>query len=672
MRATGENGTHGARGAFSRRGFSTGLALAAMTLAAPGLAMAQSTDRAEINRLEAALRQAEARRDLFEIAKARTNLAIRLRNPFFGQTPADWARARALLQANADPAVGRVSQGAWGLARLFLAEMMLEERRPRRMAELALASRAAADARSVLPPTSGVAIRVCNAGLTAALLRRDLVDAQNWFNQGLGAIPLTAPPPSAAYSEDARYGLHLENLTTLFALGARLAALKNDGASAWRWLEASKRTSPDAAQTANPRAAPDTTAAARNAAALLRRFDAVVGIVVTPAGSTLLIQARTPRGPVSFMRELATYGGPTFDAEELQTLLWGSLWRETFQRGALGGWNGAYGADDGRGGPSSGATFKVELAKLTRTFWVYYVGQIQSTLAQAGVADGGRVAIVQPADLAKLPIRSATNPATGRSLIDHYAVAETPDIATLASMTDLPRQPPKMVGLFNPTGDLAGADAEFALQRALFGAAASQRLAPGVTTRNLIAALQSSGAQYFYLATHGGFGFTGNNAAGVALGGNSLLTVREVAASPARLNVALAVLSACETSKTSERLLRTPSSLPNALLAKGVRGVVGALWKVDDWSTAILMHRMMQFHLTDGLDPARALTAAQRFLRDATAQALGAHVQAALATAPQEDRNRLGDLLVALDDLPPATKPYAHPYYWASFAYYGV
>jgi len=156
------------------------------------------------------------------------------------------------------------------------------------------------------------------------------------------------------------------------------------------------------------------------------------------------------------------------------------------------------------------------------------------------------------------------------------------------------------------------------------------------------------------------------------LGGNSLLTVRDIASNPARMDVALAVLSACETSKTSENLLRTPSSLPNALLAKGVRGVVGALWKVEDWSTAILMHRMMQYHLTDGLDPARALTAAQKFLRDATAQSLGAHMQAALATAPQEDRNKLGNLLVDLADRPPGSKPFAHPYYWASFAYYGA
>lgn len=670
MRVRGESATGGAADAPSRRAFSAGLAAFSAVAIAP--AQAQSPQRATIARLEDALRRAEGSRDTFSIAKARIDLAIQLRGYFFGHTPTDWARARALLQANADPAVARVSQPAWGLSRLFLAEMILEERRPRKMAELALAARAAADARMALPPTSGVAVRICIAGLTAALLRRDLADGQTWFNQGLGAIPQSAPPASADYSEDQRYGLHLANMTTLFALGARLAALKNDVAGAWRWLEASKRTSPDATRTANPRAVPDTLGAARDAANLLRRFDAVVGIVVTPAGSNLLIAARSARGASSFVRELATNGGPTFDTEELETLLWGSLWRETFQRGALGGWNGAYGADDGQGGPSSGATFKRELDKLTRTFWVYYAGQVQGALAQAGVPGGGRVALVQNSDLAKLPIRSATHPTTGKSLIEFYAIAEAPDVATLTALTEPPRQAPRLVGLFNPTGDLVGADAEFVLQKSLFGASSSQRLAAGVTTRDLLATLQSGGAPYFYLATHGGFGFTRDTEAGVALGGRSVLTVREIAASTARLNVNLAVLSACETSKTSENLLRTPSSLPNALLAKGVRGVVGALWKVEDWSTAILMHRMMQFHLTDGLDPARALSAAQLFLREATAQTLSAHVQAALAAAPQTDRNRLGALLVALDDQPPGVKPYAHPYYWASFAYYGA
>jgi len=92
MRATGENSTLGAITEPSRRVFTAGLAAA---FAGPGLAHAQSGERAEIGRLEAALRQAETRRDLFEIAKARVNLAIRLRGAFFGQTPADWARARA-------------------------------------------------------------------------------------------------------------------------------------------------------------------------------------------------------------------------------------------------------------------------------------------------------------------------------------------------------------------------------------------------------------------------------------------------------------------------------------------------------------------------------------------------------------------------------------------------
>lgn len=669
MRASGENGGRAALIVPSRRAFAAGLAA---TLAAADPAIAQTPRAAEAARLEAQLRQMQAQGDMFEVVKTRVLLASRLRHPYFGQPASDWARARALLQANADPSIARVTPGGWGLSRLYLAEMMLEERRPRKMAELAQASRAAADARSVLPPTSPAALRICVTGLTAALLRRDLTDATTWFSQGLGAIPRTAPPVSADYTEDERYGLHLRDMTTLFALGARLAALKNDATTAWRWLEASKRTSPDATRAANPQAAPDTAASARDVAQLLRRFDAVVGIVVTPAGSNLLIHAKSPRGPVSMVSELATNGGPTFDTEEMETLLWGSLWRETFVRGALGGWNGAYGADDGRGGPSSGVTFKRELDKLTRTFWVYYVGQIQSTLAQAGVADGGRVAIIQPTDLGKLPIRSATNPANGKALIDHYAIAEAPDLATLLAAPDMPRQTPRMIGLFNPTGDLVGADAEFVLQRTLFGPPAAQKLNAGIRARDLLSTVQRSGAPYFYLATHGGFGFTGAQPSGVSLGANSLLTVRDIAASPLRLDVALAVLSACETSKTSENLLRTPSSLPNALMSKGVRGVVGALWKVEDWSTAILMHRMMQFHLTDGLDPARALTAAQKFLRDATAQTLGAHVQATLANAPQEDRNRLGDLLVTLADLPPTTKPYAHPYYWASFAYYGV
>ncbi|MET8998411.1 CHAT domain-containing protein [Amycolatopsis sp. NPDC004169] len=117
----------------------------------------------------------------------------------------------------------------------------------------------------------------------------------------------------------------------------------------------------------------------------------------------------------------------------------------------------------------------------------------------------------------------------------------------------------------------------------------------------------------------------------------------------------LAIVSACDMHLIGQDLPNETIGLPSALLQLGFAGVIAASWPVSDLATAHLMVRFHHEWRRGGVHPAIALTRAQRWLRGATAEELAAF-------AP--------DLWPANADLP-EPHPFAHPFYWAAFAYSG-
>jgi CHAT domain-containing protein/tetratricopeptide (TPR) repeat protein len=77
------------------------------------------------------------------------------------------------------------------------------------------------------------------------------------------------------------------------------------------------------------------------------------------------------------------------------------------------------------------------------------------------------------------------------------------------------------------------------------------------------------------------------------------------------LSADLVVLSACSTGVGRELRGEGPLGLSRAFLDAGASRVVVSLWDVEDKSTAELMSRFYQGHLTAGLPPAQALRQAQ-------------------------------------------------------------
>ena len=111
--------------------------------------------------------------------------------------------------------------------------------------------------------------------------------------------------------------------------------------------------------------------------------------------------------------------------------------------------------------------------------------------------------------------------------------------------------------------------------------------------------------------------------------------------------------------------------LPATFLQAGAAGVIGSLWPVDDTSTALVMMKFYELHFAKAMEPALALRRAQLWLRDAARSEVGAFllemVRSGRLSPSQEAMLRKSLSGGAAHD-----RPYAHPYYWAAFQFYGA
>jgi CHAT domain-containing protein len=142
------------------------------------------------------------------------------------------------------------------------------------------------------------------------------------------------------------------------------------------------------------------------------------------------------------------------------------------------------------------------------------------------------------------------------------------------------------------------------------------------------------------------------------------------------LDADLVVLSACETALGQQAGGEGFLGFAQPLLAKGARGLVLSLWRVDDRATSLLMTRFFENLLGERSDlpkpmpKAEALAEAKQWLRSLT----DAEVGPALAAL---DRGSLRPLVTAEGSKPAApprpsgSRPFEHPYYWAAFILVG-
>jgi len=127
----------------------------------------------------------------------------------------------------------------------------------------------------------------------------------------------------------------------------------------------------------------------------------------------------------------------------------------------------------------------------------------------------------------------------------------------------------------------------------------------------------------------------------------------------------LVVLSACESGagfgpdSVGEEYL----GLPAGFILAGAKSVVGSLWAVPDWPTALLMVAFYR-RLLAGLSLPQALREAQNWLRGLSREQ--AEELMARSGLGRRDVEAYRGWLARQGEA-----PYDHPYYWAAFAVFG-
>jgi CHAT domain-containing protein/tetratricopeptide (TPR) repeat protein len=311
---------------------------------------------------------------------------------------------------------------------------------------------------------------------------------------------------------------------------------------------------------------------------------------------------------------------------------------------------------------------------------------VAETLRSLNASD---VTLIPCGRLALFPLHAAeyqVNDQT-RRFMDEFTVTYTPSARALGSCRDtfsaISAQLHTLCGVGNPlplpenANPLAYARPEVEEIAPLFGEAATLLYEQQATREALDAQLGKTA--YLHLSCHGTFNVQDPLQSGVVLSNGEMLTVRDLIGGQRLRGTRLVVLSACQTAITDfNDLPEEAIGLPGGFVQAGVPGVVGTLWPVNDLSTMLLIVKFYESHLREGLAPAAALRKAQLWLRDVTnAELSELFARYKLTATDRPTSTRMAYEMASkkfrehtLRD--PDERPYAHPYYWAPFVFYGV
>jgi CHAT domain-containing protein len=130
----------------------------------------------------------------------------------------------------------------------------------------------------------------------------------------------------------------------------------------------------------------------------------------------------------------------------------------------------------------------------------------------------------------------------------------------------------------------------------------------------------------------------------------------------------LIVASACETGVVAGYdTLDEALALSTIFLAAGAAGTVASLWKVYDEATRLLMSRLYEEFVSSPDRPARALRAAQLWLRDLTANDEARYTRAHPQVFVDRDPSNRGPAVSH-----GGTRRFSDPIMWAAFALNGA
>jgi tetratricopeptide (TPR) repeat protein len=399
---------------------------------------------------------------------------------------------------------------------------------------------------------------------------------------------------------------------------------------------------------------------------LLTKYAGIAVPIVTENGAALLIVVR--RDNEISVVPVAVHG---LDTNSLNRFLHGAE-----AGGRVEGWLGAYSIN--HLAPSERQNRWHEWMRaihelptgLSRLFAAVLVDGLRAN----GIRDDAAILWLPQGALGLLPMAIASDPATRMAVLDRYTISNAPSLAAAAvalRRTSAPAARRALTAVINPTGDLSFTEPEGAVAISYFDASRRKLLgAKEARIDAVFAALAKS--SHWHFATHGTFSWVNTEQSALLLADGDQLTVRDLLDRADLGHPRLVILSACETGVFDFQ--RTPDEfigLPATFLQAGSAGVIGTLWPVDDTSTALVMMKFYELHFAKTMEPAPALRRAQLWLRDATVPEIDAFlvqmVRSARLSPEQEAMVRR-----ALISGKPNEPPYAHPYYWAAFQFYGA
>lgn len=275
----------------------------------------------------------------------------------------------------------------------------------------------------------------------------------------------------------------------------------------------------------------------------------------------------------------------------------------------------------------------------------------------------GRIVTLIPVGLLSLLPLHAASDKRGNHIGDHSAIRYAPNVRTLLRCRDTARvlsaRPLRLLAVNVPDGHghpatrrlTTAAEETSAICRIWTSRGREGRVVDNCTW----AEFRNAADDYpvWHIACHGSTSPYGTPVSTVHFADAAVTLdqfATELRAGPRRL----AVLSACESHLTGKAVPNEVVGLPAALLQLGFSGVIATAWRVNSVAATYLMTHFYQSWSTGDTPPAVALNQAQTWLRNATRE----------------------DLELLLPDVRPggdgSAHPYAHPYYWAAFAYTGA
>jgi CHAT domain-containing protein/tetratricopeptide (TPR) repeat protein len=293
--------------------------------------------------------------------------------------------------------------------------------------------------------------------------------------------------------------------------------------------------------------------------------------------------------------------------------------------------------------------------------------------AAARALDIQRLTLIATGALGLVPLHAAPYRSSNgtRCLVDEFAIAYAPSAfvwsgARSRSVAWTARRTVAFVGVADPLPSdvsLPSAVAEAQVIAESFPKA--KVLAHEEATKAATLAAISE-ATHVHLACHGQYVPDRPLASYLQLAGDEVLTLHELLDRGGFEGVRLVTASSCQSAMARhDRIPDEAVGFPSGFLHAGAAGVVGAMWPVEDLPAALLATHLYSLHL-DGLEPAAALAAAQRWLRSTT----NAEFETYLSTRPGLADTAKAWLIRARRG--PTAQPFVHPVHWAAYMLVGT